>query len=153
LLPDVRSFPNFTRDLHALADWLVQCGIRSVAMEYTSVYWIPVYQILKARGLEVYFVIGLRVSISADSNVQFAGANINAGSIWMKDCSVSHVLLLFLATCSSDHAARTPGARAQSKLPIEIVAGTAERHHTSVRNPRPTLFGRAWNRHQCRRGL
>ena len=33
----VRSFPTFTRDLHALADWLVQCGIRSVAMESTSV--------------------------------------------------------------------------------------------------------------------
>ena len=52
----VRSFPTFTRDLHALADWLVQCGIRSVAMESTSVYWIPVYQILEARGLEVYLV-------------------------------------------------------------------------------------------------
>ena len=38
----VRSFPTFTRDLHALADWLVQCGIRSMAMESTSVYWIPV---------------------------------------------------------------------------------------------------------------
>jgi hypothetical protein len=52
----VRSFPTFTRDLHALADWLVQCGIHSVAMESTSVYWIPVYQILEARGLEVYLV-------------------------------------------------------------------------------------------------
>jgi hypothetical protein len=52
----VRSFPTFTRDLHALADWLVQCGIRPVAMESTSVYWIPVYQILEARSLEVYLV-------------------------------------------------------------------------------------------------
>ena len=52
----VRRFPTFTRDLHALGDWLVQCGIRSVAMESTSVYWIPVYQILEARGLEVYLV-------------------------------------------------------------------------------------------------
>src|SRR5271165_4592964 len=52
----VRSFPTFTRDLNALADWLQQCGIRSVAMESTSVYWIPVYQILEARGLEVYLV-------------------------------------------------------------------------------------------------
>jgi transposase len=33
----VRCFPTFTRDLHALADWLVQCGIHSVAMESTSV--------------------------------------------------------------------------------------------------------------------
>jgi hypothetical protein len=52
----VRSFPTFTRDLHGLADWLEQCGIRSVAMESTSVYWIPVYQILEARGLEVCLV-------------------------------------------------------------------------------------------------
>src|ERR1700721_665751 len=52
----VRSFPTFTRDLHALADRLEQCGIHSVAMESTSVYWIPIYQILEARGLEVYLV-------------------------------------------------------------------------------------------------
>ena len=52
----VRSFPTFTRNLHALADWLEQCGIHSVAMESTSVYWIPIYQILEARGLEVYLV-------------------------------------------------------------------------------------------------
>src|ERR1039457_3694855 len=52
----VRSFPTFTRDLNALADWLQLCGIRSVAMESTSVYWIPVYQILESRGLEVCLV-------------------------------------------------------------------------------------------------
>ena len=52
----VRSFPTFTRDLYALADWLQQCRIHSVAMESTSVYWIPVYQILEARGFEVYLV-------------------------------------------------------------------------------------------------
>ena len=44
----IRSFPTFTRDLNALADWLQQYGIRSVAMESTSVYWIPVYQILES---------------------------------------------------------------------------------------------------------
>src|SRR5712691_624783 len=52
----VRSFPTFTRDLHALADWLNSCEIRSVAMESTSVYWIPLYQILESRGFEVYLV-------------------------------------------------------------------------------------------------
>jgi len=36
----IRSFPTFTRDLNALADWLQQYGVRSVAMESTSVYWI-----------------------------------------------------------------------------------------------------------------
>lgn len=52
----VRSFATFTQDLNALADWLQCCGVRSVAMESTSVYWIPVYQILESRGFEVYLV-------------------------------------------------------------------------------------------------
>jgi len=52
----IRSFPTFTRDLNALADWLQQCGIRSGAMESTSVYWIPVHQILESRGLEMCLV-------------------------------------------------------------------------------------------------
>jgi transposase len=47
-------FSRFTCDLHALADWLVQCRVRTVAMESTGVYWIPLFQILEARGLEVY---------------------------------------------------------------------------------------------------
>ena len=52
----VRCFPAFTQDLHALADWLEQCQIKTVAMESTSVYWIPVFQILEARGIEVCLV-------------------------------------------------------------------------------------------------
>jgi transposase len=52
----VRSFATFTRDLNSLADWLQACGIRSVAMESTSVYWIPLHQILEARGIEIYLV-------------------------------------------------------------------------------------------------
>ncbi len=53
---DVRSFKTFTADLHRLADWLVACGITTVAMEATGVYWIPVFEILEARGLEVLVV-------------------------------------------------------------------------------------------------
>ena len=52
----VRMFATFTRDLNALADWLQQREIRTVAMESTGVYWIPLMQILEARGLEVYLV-------------------------------------------------------------------------------------------------
>ena len=52
----VRAFQTFTTDLQRLADWLVQCGVKTVAMESTGVYWIPVYEILKARGLEVVLV-------------------------------------------------------------------------------------------------
>jgi transposase len=52
----VRCFKTFTGDLHRLADWLVACGVKSVAMEATGVYWIPIYEILEARGLEVLLV-------------------------------------------------------------------------------------------------
>ena len=52
----IQSFRTFTTDLERLADWLVACRITSVAMEATGVYWIPVYDILEARGLEVLLV-------------------------------------------------------------------------------------------------
>jgi transposase len=52
----VRSFPTFTQDLHVLADWLQQCRVDTVAMESTGVYWIPLFQILAARGIEVHLV-------------------------------------------------------------------------------------------------
>jgi transposase len=52
----VRTFRSFTSDLHALADWLAEVGITTVAMESTGVYWIPVFEILEARGFEVLLV-------------------------------------------------------------------------------------------------
>jgi transposase len=51
--PNVRRFGAFTADLEAIADWLRQCRIASVAMESTGVYWIPLYQILVERGVDV----------------------------------------------------------------------------------------------------
>lgn len=47
----VRSFGTLTEDLYELADWLVGCGIKTVAIEATGVYWIPLFEILEARGL------------------------------------------------------------------------------------------------------
>jgi transposase len=52
----VRSFGTCTPDLVALADWLVACRITTVAMESTGVYWIPIYDLLEARGLHVVLV-------------------------------------------------------------------------------------------------
>lgn len=52
----VRHFGTLTGDLNELADWLVECRITTVAMEATGVYWIPLFQILEDRGLEVYLV-------------------------------------------------------------------------------------------------
>lgn len=52
----VRSFPTFTGDLHRLADWLTACRVTHVAMEATGVYWIPIFEILEARGFAVILV-------------------------------------------------------------------------------------------------
>src|SRR3984957_8037529 len=52
----VREFRTFTTELYHLADWLAQCGIKTVAMESTGVYWIPLYEILEERGFEVILV-------------------------------------------------------------------------------------------------
>jgi transposase len=52
----VRTFGTCTRDLQSLADWFKRCGVRTVAMESTGVYWIPAYEILEQRGFEVMLV-------------------------------------------------------------------------------------------------
>lgn len=52
----VRSFESFTADLHELAAWLRCCGIETVVMESTGVFWIPLYQILDAQGFDVQLV-------------------------------------------------------------------------------------------------
>ena len=52
----VRSFGCFTAEIHQMADWLVEKGVRSVAMQSTGVYWMPVLEILEQRGLKVYLV-------------------------------------------------------------------------------------------------
>lgn len=52
----VREFKSFTADLYELADWLKRCKIKTVVMESTSVYWIPLFEILEERGFEVRLV-------------------------------------------------------------------------------------------------
>jgi transposase len=52
----VRRFGCFTADLHEMGQWLVQKGVRSVAMQSTGVYWMPVFEVLEQHGLEVYLV-------------------------------------------------------------------------------------------------
>jgi transposase len=61
LRPSVRTgipnrFNTFTDDLHRLADWFEQCGVKTVVMESTGVYWIPIYEILEQRGFAVSLV-------------------------------------------------------------------------------------------------
>jgi transposase len=52
----VREFGSWTADLKRMAAWLKECGIRTVAMQSTGVYWIAVQEVLEAEGLEVYLV-------------------------------------------------------------------------------------------------
>ena len=52
----VRLFATFTADLHTLVRWLVACGIDTVAMESTGVFWIPIYELLEQAGITPYLV-------------------------------------------------------------------------------------------------
>jgi len=52
----VRTFQTFTRDLKAIAVWLRTVGVKTVAMESTGVYWIPLYELLESEGFEVLLV-------------------------------------------------------------------------------------------------
>jgi transposase len=54
--PAIRRFGTVTRELNRIADWLQSCGVKTVAMESTGVYWIPLYQVLEGRGLTVFLV-------------------------------------------------------------------------------------------------
>lgn len=53
---NVREFKSFTGDLYLLAEWLKKCGIETIAMESTGVYWIPLYELLESQGFEVKLV-------------------------------------------------------------------------------------------------
>jgi transposase len=53
---NVRRFGANSCDLVAIADWLQQCGVTTIAMESTGVYWVPLYELLESRGFEVWLV-------------------------------------------------------------------------------------------------
>jgi len=58
----VQNFGSFTADLHRMARWLKACGIQTVAMQATGVYWIALYQILEDYGLDVNVVCACPLS-------------------------------------------------------------------------------------------
>ena len=59
--PPVREFEAFTADLYRLADWLAECGVETVVMESTGVYWIPLFGVLEERGFQVMLVDPRRI--------------------------------------------------------------------------------------------
>ncbi|MGA8731024.1 MAG: IS110 family transposase [Terracidiphilus sp.] len=52
----IRRFQTFTQDLREMAEWVKRCGVTTVAMESTGVYWLPPYEILEEAGLRVCLV-------------------------------------------------------------------------------------------------
>ena len=52
----VRTYQALTSDLVLMANWLLECGVKTVAMESTGVYWVPVFEILEERGIKVIVV-------------------------------------------------------------------------------------------------
>ena len=59
--PPVQEFEAFTADLYRLADWLTECGVETVVMESTGVYWIPLFGVLEERGFQVMLVDPRRI--------------------------------------------------------------------------------------------
>ena len=57
----VQEFEAFTADLYRLADWLTECGVETVVMESTGVYWIPLFGVLEERGFQVMLVDPRRI--------------------------------------------------------------------------------------------
>jgi transposase len=52
----VQSFGSFTADLHRMAQWLKACGVETVVMQATGVYWTALFQILESYGFQVNVV-------------------------------------------------------------------------------------------------
>ena len=57
----VQEFEAFTADLYRLAHWMTECGVQTVVMESTGVYWIPLFEVLEERGFQVMLVDPRRI--------------------------------------------------------------------------------------------
>jgi len=77
---EVRSFRTFTPDLREAASWMLQCGVKTVAMESTGVYWIPFFQILEDNGITVFLVNARQVK-----NVPAAFKTDRRDSKWLRN--------------------------------------------------------------------
>lgn len=69
-----RRFGSFTRDLNEICSWLKACNIKTVAMEATGIYWIPLYFKLKDSGIDVILVNAREVKNIAEKKTDEADA-------------------------------------------------------------------------------
>ena len=134
----VRSFATFTQDLNALADWLQRCGVRSVAMESTSVYWIPVYQILESRGFEVYLVNahhvknvpGRKTDVSDCQWIQYLhSVGLLRGSFRPPGCNLRDSISLAASRQSDSDGSRTCLTYAEGSGPDECADPSRSQRH------------------------
>ena len=56
----VKCFGTFTRDLHKIVEWLRACGVETVAMESTGIYWVPLYELLVPNGRDEVYLVNAR---------------------------------------------------------------------------------------------
>ena len=74
----VQEFEAFTADLYRLADWLAECGVETVVMESTGVYWIPLFGVLEERGFQVMLVDPRRIKNVPGRKTGCAGLSVAA---------------------------------------------------------------------------
>jgi len=119
----VREFPSFTVDLNALADWLKACGVDTVAMESTGVYWIPLFELLESRGFTVLLVNARHVK------------NVSGRKSDVLDCQWLQQLMP--TGCSAGHFARPTRSACCARCGANARCCCAARHAMSSICRRP----------------
>jgi hypothetical protein len=84
----VREFGATTCNLHAMADWLLACGVDTVALDSTGVSWIPVYEVLEQRGLSVATVMTILSEIGPDLS---CFASVKHFCSWLRLCPAKKI--------------------------------------------------------------
>ena len=78
----VQEFEAFTADLYRLADWLAECGVETVVMESTGVYWIPLFGVLEERGFQVMLVDPRSIKNVPGRKTDACAAICDSGPCW-----------------------------------------------------------------------
>ena len=105
----LRAFATFTPDLHALVAWLLECGIDTVAMERTGVYWIAIYELLAQAGITCYLVNARHVKTVPGRKSDWNDAQ------WLQKL---HRLGLLQASFRPDGEIRSLGLRARHRAEL-----------------------------------
>ena len=140
----VRKFPAFTADLVALADWLAACGVETVVMESTGVYWIPLFELLESRGFEVLLVDRRRLKSVPGRKTYIVDCQ------WLQQLHTFGLSLWRRAAAAPSAAAGAPPQRAELRYAPGRPSSDrrrpdADRRHR--RSPRPEAGQRNRRRH------